>query len=84
MKIYNELPLLIECLTRWKTCPSARQFATEFAQPMQRSVGDFFEGFDSALSGLNWKMYRDEALRIDPAREEIRFRKHLKDVEDLF
>ena len=51
---------------------------------MSRWVGDFFENFHGELEGLQWKIYRDEALRLDSVREEARVRSHLEDIEKLF
>lgn len=84
MKIHNCLPLLLDCLHRWESLPSAEVFEKEYAAPMSRYAGDFFEGFHGELEGLNWGLYREEALRLDPRREEDRVKTHLQDIEKLF
>jgi len=84
MKVHNHLHLLVECLGRWQKCPSERQFIEEYAQPLRKTMGDFFDDFYEVLTGLDWKQYRNQALTINPAFEESRFQENLKKVEDLF
>jgi len=84
MKIHNRLPLLIECLRRWESCPTEEQFVVEYATPMQSSAGDFFEDFHGVLTDLDWNAYRRQTLKIDAAQEEARLKSHIKAVEDLF
>ena len=84
MKIHNHLPLLIDCLSRWKNIPTEKQFTHEYAAPLAETTSDFFEDYHDVLTHLDWAEYRNHALKIDPAAEEIRLRKHIKDVESLF
>lgn len=84
MKIHNGLPLLIECLTRWTTCPTPERFESEYGRPVAEYTGDFFEDFYEVLPSLDWRAYRENALKLDPAREEARLRGHIAAVEKLF
>jgi hypothetical protein len=84
MIIHNHLPLLHDCLRRWKNLPTEKQFSQEYAEPMSTTTGDFFEGFREVLEDLDWNAYRTEALTLDAIREEKRIRKNLQKVEDLF
>ncbi len=84
MKVHNHLPLLIDCLHRWKECPSEKQFIEEYAKPLRATMGTFFDDFHDVLTDLDWKKYRKHALTLDPVFEESRFYENLKKVEDLF
>ncbi len=84
MKVHNHLPLLIECLSRWKTRPSEEQFIREYALPLQSTMGGFFDDFYEVLLDLDWSSYRTHALTLDPAYEESRFTENLNQVEALF
>lgn len=84
MKIHNQLPVLLDCLSRWEKRPSAKRFKAEYADVLRPVAGDFFDRFQSLIDSLNWEMYRNEALSIDPAREEKRLIDHIASVEELF
>ena len=84
MKIHNHLPILLECLNRWETCPDEKTFVHEYATPLSASTRNFFEDFHEVLLDLDWKSYRDHALKLDPAHEEVRLRKNIELVESLF
>lgn len=84
MKIYNTLPLLIQCLSRWTTRPTPEQFEIEYVRPVSTIVGDFFEDFYEVIEALDWSSYRQNALQLDPIREENRLRGHINAVETLF
>jgi hypothetical protein len=84
MKVHNSIPLLLECLHRWKTCPSEKQFIAEYADPQRAVIGDFFDDFHEDLEALDWKKYRDDALKLDADFEAKRFQQNLESVEDLF
>jgi len=84
MKVHNAIPLLLSCLRRWNNVPSEAQFRSEYAHPLRSVVGNFFEDFHEVLLELDWKAYRDQALKLDPDFEEKRFQQNLKLVEDLF
>ena len=84
MKAHNTLPLLVECLSRWKNVPSLAQFNADYAYPISSVMGDFFEDFHEVLLDLNWNEYRANALKISPENEEKRFQKNLALVETLF
>ncbi len=84
MKIHNTLPLLLSCLEKWEKIPTEKKFIEEYAVPMEQSVGNFFEDFYSALLELDWDQYRAHALKIDPKHEEVRLKKHMRDIERLF
>lgn len=84
MIVHNHIHLLIECLTRWKTCPTEKQFMDEYAIPLRKTVGDFFDDFHGVLTDLDWNTYREHALTLDSVFEESRFNENLKLVEDLF
>ena len=88
MKVHNFLPHLLEALKRWPTRPTEQEFA-QYLRPMKTlvkpMVDDFIDRFGGGLyqvtEGLNWEVYRDEALLLDPVAEEIRARVHLENVE---
>ena len=84
MKIHNCLPLLLDCLRDWEKLPSEEEFVARYAKPMEPFAGDFFEGHYSVLEDLDWATYRQEALGLNSEREELRVKKHLRDVENLF
>jgi hypothetical protein len=86
MQIHNYLPGLIKCLERWKERPSEADFIENYYDPMEKQVGEVFdgEGLYSELVDLNWARYRRNVLMMDPAREEARLRKNMQDVEKLF
>jgi hypothetical protein len=84
MKVHNHIPLLIECLTRWETCPDENQFLTEYARPLRATMGDFFDDFHDVLTDLNWNEYRAHALTLNPEHEAKRFERNLALVENLF
>ena len=84
MKIHNHLPLLLECLARWESCPNEKTFKTEYAKPLSKSTHRFFDDFHEVLVDLNWNEYREHALKINPANEEQQLIKNIKLVEDLF
>ncbi|MGZ3698260.1 MAG: hypothetical protein ACXWP5_09005 [Bdellovibrionota bacterium] len=88
MKVHNALPHFLECLRRWETAPSAETFVREYFEPLRPLIGVVFdedgEDFHSVISDLNWKVYRHEALKLDPEREETRLRRAIAQVEALF
>ena len=84
MKIHNCLPTLIECLKRWKTCPTEKEFNSEYVEALRTTIGDFFEDFHEVLLRLNWSQYRENTLKLNPLTEENRFRHNLSLVESLF
>jgi hypothetical protein len=84
MKVHNSIPLLLECLNRWKTCPSEKQFMAEYADPQRAVIGDFFDDFHEDLEALNWVRYRENALKLDADFEAKRFQQNLELVEELF
>lgn len=88
MRVTNHLPHLLDCLRRWEAKPSRAAFAAEYFAPLVGSIGTpFDDGADrlyGAVEGLNWAMYREEALRLDPSAEEARLRRQLGRVEELF
>ena len=88
MEVQNSLPLLLDCLNRWKTVPTERQFIQEYAEPMQSLVGDFFDDYHSVLQDLSdaneWTSFRAEAMKLDESAELARARKNIGDVEQLF
>jgi hypothetical protein len=84
MRVWNRIPLLLECLARWERPPGAARFRSEYAEPMRDIAGGFFDDFHEVLEGLDWQAYRREALGLDPVREEARVRAHLTAVEQLF
>jgi len=84
MKIHNHLPLLLECLHRWKTCPSEKTFNLEYAEPLSKTTHHFFDDFYEVLIDLNWNDYREHALKIDSIREEEQLKKNISLVESLF
>lgn len=51
---------------------------------MSTIVGDFFEDFYEVIEALDWSSYRQNALQLDPIREENRLRGHINAVETLF
>ena len=84
MKVHNSIPLLIDCLNRWKNCPNEKQFIEEYSDPQRKVIGDFFDEFHSELLSLDWKKYREHALKLDPDFEAARFQQNLELVENLF
>lgn len=89
MRIHNFLPIFLECLERWKDLPSADEFARTYYAAISPLVGVVFDDFEkriggdlyAVLEGLNWSTYRDHAVRLSPAAEEARLRKHIASVE---
>jgi hypothetical protein len=87
VRVHNFLKQLIDCLKRWERVPTLADFTENYYSPMGYLIEDVF---DSALSmhevvaALDWKAYREQALGLDPGREEARVRRHLEDVERLF
>jgi hypothetical protein len=84
MKVHNFIPLLLDCLTRWETCPNEVQYLREYAEPTHAAMGNFFDDFYDVLTELDWPRYRAHALTLDPDIEEMRFHKNLDLVEELF
>lgn len=92
MKIYNQIPLLAECLKDWKTLPSKEEFEAKYVQPqwdlLKPMLEDFKEyrggfSFYDVVTGLNWERYRSETLDISPQVQEDRARQQIKNVEKL-
>ena len=83
MNIHNELPRLLHCLRKWETCPTAHEFARDYAEPLATLTGNFFDDFYEEVAAIDWPAYRAEALKLDPAREEQRVRTRLAEVESL-
>ena len=88
MKIHNHLPHLLECLLRWPERPSRDEFLRAYFEPIAALVGVIFDDrgrdFYAVLEDLHWPTYREEALRLEPAREEVRLREHVAAVEAVF
>jgi hypothetical protein len=84
MKVHNSIPLFLECLTRWKTRPTEKQFIEEYAKPLHLTVGEFFDDFYEVLLDLDWNVYRTHALQMNAEFEGTRFHKNLELVENLF
>jgi hypothetical protein len=88
VKIHNELPSFLSVLRKWKVPPKYEEFVSEYLNPQEPLIGVVFDDgradFYSALADLDWQAYREEALRLDPKKEELRVLKHLRDVEKLF
>lgn len=84
MIVHNFLPGLVEGLKRWETKPKYDDFARNYFAPTasltENIFGDAREAYD-VLSELEWKDYRDNALRLNPAREEKRVRDNIARVE---
>lgn len=88
MKIHNHLPRFVECMRRWRTPPGLDDFVREYYAPLEAQIGILFDdggaaSFHEELFGLNWELYREEALRLDPGAEETRLRANLARVEGL-
>lgn len=87
LTIHNHLPLLLECLGRWKTRPGQLAFVSEYYEPLAALVGVVFDdrgvSFHSALRAVDWEPYRRDALLLDPAAEEARLRRAIAGVEAL-
>ncbi len=93
MKIHNFLTLFHDCIRRWEKLPDPDDFVESYYRTLlPLTSGILFDDhtaplgtdFYSVLLDLNWKQYRQQSLELDPVREEIRLRRHLKDVESLF
>jgi hypothetical protein len=91
MKVHNFLPLLLECLQEWETLPPKAVFEQRYCKPMEKWLRPLFAdlhsrfgcGFYSLLEGLEWGQYREEALKLDAHREQVRVYKYLALVEKL-
>lgn len=89
MHVQNLLVPFVDCLKRWERAPTLAEFKEGYFKHLQPWVeGAFFvddaAGFLEAVQDLNWEKYRAETLALDPSLEEVRLRKHLRDVEQLF
>ncbi|MBI3558421.1 MAG: hypothetical protein HY074_19300 [Deltaproteobacteria bacterium] len=88
MHVHNFLPQFLAALKRWPDRPSEKEFAT-YLQPVEKliqpMIDDFIDRFGGGLyqvtEGLNWEVYRAEALRLDSMNEEKRARAHIENVE---
>jgi hypothetical protein len=91
MQIINQIPLLLSCLKKWESCPTEAEFDQTYLKPMEPWLAPMLEDFGSygrpgmasVLTSLNWKEYREEAMRIDAANEEKRLRAQIEKVESL-
>jgi hypothetical protein len=91
VKIHNELPRLLDCLSRWEKLPPEREFQERYLDPMEPLLRPMLEDFSSFrgirfyeyVRGLDWAPYRAETLDLDPQAEERRLRRELAAVEDL-
>lgn len=93
MEIHNFLPVFLDCLKRWKEPPPAEIFVKEYYARIEALAGVMLDDFGyepggadfhTALAELDWKAYRDEALKLDPVLEEKRVRTQLSAVEGFF
>ena len=88
MKIHNFLPLLLDVLRRWEKKPSRSKFYKEYFTPIINIVDISFDFYKDDLydiiESLDWRIYRNDTLSLNPVQEEARLKKHVKDVESLF
>ncbi len=88
MKIYNLLPLLLDCMERWDKKPARQDFLESYYEPNSNLIGvlvdDKGSDFYSVLEDLNWDLYRKEVLALDPKREEERVKTQIRNIERLF
>jgi|GEM_PF-2053453 len=87
MKINNHLPHFLEGMKRWEKPPGLADFKDTYYRHIEKDCASIFdqaEDLHSVLSDLNWKDYRSDCLKLDPAREEERIRKHLSSITGFF
>jgi hypothetical protein len=87
LKVYNFAENLVRSVEKWREPPSLRDFEENYYNPMANLVEEAIgtaEEMHSLLPGLDWETYRERILKLDPAREEKRFRDNLAAVENLF
>jgi len=59
-------------------------FIREYAEPLRATTHHFFDDYYEVLTDLDWKAYRDHALKIDSKVQEQRLEKNIERVETLF
>lgn len=89
LKIYNQLEFFLNCLNKWKNPPSEDQFVQEYLSPQEGLMAPLLDDFKHIrgkpfyefVQGIDWKKYRNHALKLDPQKEEKRVRSHAQAVE---
>ncbi|MEW6058149.1 MAG: hypothetical protein AB1540_16200 [Bdellovibrionota bacterium] len=91
MQVHNTLPLLLDCLKKWKKTPEWPEFERDYLAPLIPHLKPMLEDFEGigrsglydVVTGLDWPTYREETLALDARKEEQRLRKHIDQVEKL-
>jgi hypothetical protein len=93
VKIINLLPVYLDCLKRWETPPTRKQFDDEYMTPVQDWLAPMLEDFSDyrdgallfeAIGDLNWSQYRTEAITLNSDGEMKRVETQLLNVESMF
>lgn len=91
MIVHNLLPNLLGFLEKYSSLPTKKQFTEDFLDAqmplLHPMLDDFSLRFDGGmydvLTSLDWTVYRNETLTLDPIREESRLKQYIKSVEAL-
>lgn len=74
-------------MTRWDRPPRLHDFIESYYKSMagvaEPAFGDG-SGLHEMIADLDWPVYRQGVLALDPAREEARLRRNIEKVEALF
>lgn len=88
MRIYNFLPLLLDCLEKWETPPAREVFHSEYLTPIQNELHLNFPhhriDLHTTLLNLDWNSYRTQTLLLNPVDQEAKLRSLIQKTENLF